>query len=343
MFAAWSGGAIAFACVLIFTPIVIALSRRWKLYDPWGPLKIHQGAISRLGGVSIAIGLAAGITGASFLTSWHVAIWWSVAFGIIGLAGLVDDIRGLSPLVKFSAQVGSGVILGASGWRLPWHFSAPMEILVTCAMVVLLVNAFNFLDGSDGLAAGITAIIAATYVAAAGGASSFGTLVAWALAGAALGFLFFNFPPAKIFMGDSGSTVLGFCVAFLSIDLLEHAQAQPGVYKWFFPFLVAGLPLLDGIAVVLGRLIRGASVFHGDRFHFYDRLLQRGWSPRSVAGVSCAISALFAAAGLWLIGRGIQSVSIFAAVAMVVFLVVGVKGAAADGSLRRGIREHAES
>jgi UDP-N-acetylmuramyl pentapeptide phosphotransferase/UDP-N-acetylglucosamine-1-phosphate transferase len=293
--------------------------------------------------VSIAIGLATAILFGLLSTSKHVSIWWFAAFGLIWLAGLIDDIRGLSPFLKLAAQIGAGVILWSGGWSLPGHFPALAEILIICAMVVLFANAFNFLDGSDGLAAGVAAIIGLAYVLGLGGTSDFAPLVAGALAGATLGFLFSNFPPAKIFMGDSGSTVLGFCVAFLSLDFLKHAQAQNPTFKWIFPLLIAGLPLIDGIVVVLRRLIRGVSPLHGDRFHYYDRWLKNGWSPLTVAAISYAISALLAATGLWLIGREIPAMILFAAVAVIGLLVVGFKRAHADGSLRRAIREQAES
>jgi UDP-GlcNAc:undecaprenyl-phosphate/decaprenyl-phosphate GlcNAc-1-phosphate transferase len=343
MFAAWSAGAIAVVCVLIFTPAVIALSRRWKLYDPLGPLKIHDGAISRLGGVSISIGLAAAILFESVSTSKYVSIWWFAAFGLIWLTGLIDDVRDLSPFLKLAAQGGAGMLLWAGGWRLPGHFSAPLEILAVCAIVVVFVNAFNFLDGSDGLAAGVTAIIGTAFGTALGNVSSFGALVAWGLVGATLGFLFFNFPPARIFMGDSGSTVLGFCVAFLSLDFLGHSQTQHPAVRWIFLLLIAGLPVIDGIVVVLRRLIRGDSPLHGDRSHFYDRMMKNGWSSRAVAVISYAISALLGAAGLWLIGREIPAVVIFAVVPVIGLFVAGLKRAHADGSLRRAIREQAES
>jgi UDP-GlcNAc:undecaprenyl-phosphate GlcNAc-1-phosphate transferase len=327
----------------MLTPAVSAVSRRWKLYDPTGPLKIHEAAISRLGGVSIAVGLTVSIAAGWLSTGQRVSLWWFAAFGLIWLSGVVDDIHSLSPFFKLSAQVGAGVILWASGWHLPWHFSAPVEILTICAIVILFVNAFNFLDGSDGLAAGVTAIIGAAYVVALAGASTFGGLIAWALAGVAVGFLYSNFPPAKIFMGDSGSTLLGFSVASLSLDFLEHSQAQPAAFKWIFPFLVAGLPLVDGLVVVLRRLSRGVSPLHGDRFHFYDRLLKNGWPPRAVAGISYTISALLAAAGLWMIGQERAAIIILGAIAAFGFLVVIAKRTVGDGSLRRAIREQAKS
>jgi UDP-GlcNAc:undecaprenyl-phosphate GlcNAc-1-phosphate transferase len=131
------------------------------------------------------------------------------------------------------------------------------------------VFAFNFLDGSDGLVAGVTAIISVAYVCAYGaGTIGLGPTLAWSLLGASIGFLAYNFPPARIFMGDSGSTTLGFCVAFLGIDFVSRFPAQPNNAKWIFPALVAAVPLVDRIVVVLRRIKRGTSPLQGDRYHY---------------------------------------------------------------------------
>jgi UDP-GlcNAc:undecaprenyl-phosphate/decaprenyl-phosphate GlcNAc-1-phosphate transferase len=174
---------------------------------------------------------------------------------------------------------------------------------------------FNFLDGSDGVASGITAIIAGAYVWAYGaGPQSLGAVVAWSLLGASAGFLVYNFPPATIFRGDSGTTVLGFCVAFLGIDFVSRPPAHAGGVNWIFPVLIAAVPLADGIVVVLRRIKRRTSPFHGDRLHYYDLLLARAWSPRTVARASYAVTTLLATVGLWMLRRVESAALIFAGV-----------------------------
>jgi UDP-GlcNAc:undecaprenyl-phosphate GlcNAc-1-phosphate transferase len=127
--------------------------------------------------------------------------------------------------------------------------------------------------------------------------SAYGQAVAWSLLGACVGFLFFNFPPAKMFMGDSGSTVLGFSVAFLGLDLI-NGHSEGGVARaLLFSFLIAALPLLDALLVVARRVASGRSPFRGDRGHFYDFLLAGGWTARRVA-----ISCYFLTACLGLLG-----------------------------------------
>jgi UDP-N-acetylmuramyl pentapeptide phosphotransferase/UDP-N-acetylglucosamine-1-phosphate transferase len=123
-------------------------------------------------------------------------------------------------------------------------------------------------------------------------------------------------------MGDSGSTVLGFCVAFLGIDFVSRPPAHAGAVKWTFPVLIAAVPLVDGIVVVLRRIKRRTSPFRGDRLHYYDLLLARGWSPRTVALASYAVTTLLATVGLWILRRVESAALIFAGVgAAGIFLV----------------------
>jgi UDP-GlcNAc:undecaprenyl-phosphate/decaprenyl-phosphate GlcNAc-1-phosphate transferase len=339
----WIAGVIAFLFVLASTPIVWAISRRWNLYDSPGPLKIHDGRISRLGGVSIAFGLivAIAIEGRS---STNLLAFWFAAFGVIWLAGLIDDTRGLSPILRLSAQMVSGTLLWLGGWRLPGHVPGFFGVIAICAIVVLFVNAFNFLDGSDGLVAGVTAIISVAYVCAYGnGNMHIGPALAWSLLGASLGFLAYNFPPARIFMGDSGSTTLGFCVAFLGIDFVSRFPAQSSAAKWTFPVLVAAVPLIDGIVVVLRRIKRGTSPLQGDRCHFYDLLLARGWRPRAVAFVTYAATALLAATGFWILSGNVRAANVFLAVGALGLFLAGVDQFTPTSDRHRRGSEQAET
>ncbi|MGD0404157.1 MAG: MraY family glycosyltransferase [Candidatus Acidiferrales bacterium] len=155
------------------------------------------------------------------------------------------------------------------------------------------VRCFNFLDGADGLCAGVTAVIAAAYLVVPGiTLSVLGTIVAWSLLGVSIGFLVFNFPPrASIFLGDSGSTLFGFGVAFLALDFYGANATTERSIALLVPLLMAALPLLDGIMAVLRRLHGGRSLLHGDRRHFYDLLLGISWSPRKVALTIYALTA----------------------------------------------------
>jgi UDP-GlcNAc:undecaprenyl-phosphate/decaprenyl-phosphate GlcNAc-1-phosphate transferase len=284
--------AIAFISTLILTPIVRGLCVHWGLYDSVGPLKIHSQPVPRLGGVAIALAFAAGVSFAGHLSRTHVWPFFA-ALILIWTAGLADDIWHLSPFLRLVAQIGAAIFLWCGGWRLPWLKAGSANLTAVCFLTVLFINCFNFLDGADGLCAGVTAIIAAAYLVVPGIALSvLGSTVAWSLLGVSIGFLVFNFPPrARIFLGDSGSTVLGFSVAFLALDFYGANATTERHIALAVPLLMAALPLLDGIMTVLRRLHGGSSVLHGDRRHFYDLLLGISWSPRKVALAIYALTA----------------------------------------------------
>lgn len=288
-------GAIAFSICVALIPTVKAMSERFGLFDSPGPLKIHSRLIPRLGGVAIAISLASTVLIAARL---HLATAFPffAALTLIWLAGLVDDISGLSPVVRLAAQIGGALMLWHGGWRVPILGNGAIGIVGICVFVVAFVNAFNFWDGSDGVVAGTTLIISAAYIALNASAQpGFGVTPAWALAGSCLGFLLFNFPPANFFMGDSGSTILGFTVAYLALNP-ARPNVQPSVAVCVAT-LPAALPLLDAAFVILRRLRNRKSPFYGDRTHFYDKMLALGLSARTVTLVCYGITGIFCSVG----------------------------------------------
>jgi len=301
MEAGWLSGILAFAvalgCVLALVPLIRRLCVRWKIFDQPGHLKIHGEAIPRLGGVGIVFALVAGLVSALHGAPGR-APFFVAALGLVWLAGFVDDLRELGPAFRLLAQIGGALLVYAGGWRVAFSSFPAFAIVAQCLFVILFVNAFNFVDGADGLAAGITGVIALGYAAITGSAlSAYGHAVAWSLLGACLGFLIFNFPPAKIFMGDSGSTVLGFSVAFLGLDFIGGHGGGGAARSLLFAFLIAGLPLLDALVVVTRRVIKGRSPFRGDRGHFYDYLLGAGWTARRVAVSSYFLTGFFVLLG----------------------------------------------
>ncbi|MGA2845729.1 MAG: MraY family glycosyltransferase [Candidatus Acidiferrales bacterium] len=243
-----------------------------------------------MGGVAITLAFAAGIGFSGHLSQTHVWPFFAALF-LIWTAGLADDIWHLSPMLRFAAQIGGGILLWSGGCRLPWLPPGSANLAAVCLLTVLFINCFNFLDGSDGLCAGVAGIIAAAYLMFPGFTLSLvGTTVAWSLLGVCFGFLVSNFPPAGIFMGDSGSTVLGFGIAFLAFDFYRANALGEHRLALAFPLLTAALPLLDGILAVLRRLHSRHSLSLGDRRHFYDLLLGLMWSPRRVALTTYALT-----------------------------------------------------
>ncbi len=287
----------ALVCAVALVPPIRRLCFRWGIFDVPGHLKIHREPVPRLGGVAIACALFVGMA-AALRSAGGGALFFVAALALVWLAGFVDDLREVAPVFRLLAQIGGALLLYAGGWRIAGFSSGAFGIFAQSLLVILFVNAFNFLDGMDGLAAGITMVIALGYALFPGVAlGALGYAVAWSLQGACAGLLFFNFPPAKIFMGDSGSTVLGFSVAFLGLDFIGARGAGGAASSLLFPFVIAALPILDALLVVTRRVARGRSPFRGDRGHFYDFLLAVGWTARRVA-----ISCYFLTACLGLLG-----------------------------------------
>ena len=239
--------------------------------------------------------------------SWTTAGTILLSALLVFLLGVYDDVRTTGPYLKFAVQAAAGAILYAGGLRvldLPvlfgtrsfaWYVSFPLTIL----WVIGISNAFNLIDGLDGLAAG-SALFSTlvVFVVAVFSQSGFVSLLALALAGAILGFLRFNFNPATIFLGDSGSLFIGFMLSALA---LAGAQKAPTVIAVAIPVVSFGLPILETALSVLRRIIGGRPVFTADREHIHHKLLQRGLSHRQVVIVLYAVSAMFALLSLFLL------------------------------------------
>lgn len=294
----WLPGATAFSLVVTALPILRRLASRWQLYDLPGQLKIHDQPIPRVGGVALTFALVTSALASGVSFSAHRTAFY-LALAVIWATGLIDDFLSLSPWIRLSGQFGAALLFcQLGGWQLPVSANVPLNVAATCLFITIFVNAFNFLDGADGLAAGVAAMIGLGYILLSEKTGTpLGGVIAAALLGSCLGFLVFNFPPAKIFMGDSGSTTLGFVVAFLGLDF---CRAKNGVGReLLLPLVFACLPLLDFFLAILRRLRRRVSPFAGDRFHWYDLLFQRGWSARQVAITCYAIAGVLLILG-WL-------------------------------------------
>ena len=290
---------VAFVIVLAAVPLIQWFCERARILDNPGPLKIHTRPVPRLGGVAIFFAVLAAVFTANHqigAAEWH----FLTAASVVWTVGLLDDLRGLHPIPRLLAQVAAAAILWSGGWHLHilgLALGGLGDLAAVCIFVILLVNSWNFLDGSDGLAAGFTCVVALSYaILPQGLLSPGGFAIACALATACAAFLFFNAHPASIFLGDSGSTLLGFLVAFLGLD---YTRATPSTrHTQLFPLVVASLPLLDAVRIVIQRIIQHGSVFEGSRNHFYDQILAKGQSPRKVAFISWAVGLICAGVAL---------------------------------------------
>jgi UDP-N-acetylmuramyl pentapeptide phosphotransferase/UDP-N-acetylglucosamine-1-phosphate transferase len=215
---------------------------------------------------------------------------------LIVAVGIIDDLRGLSPLPKLAVQVGASACLALG---LAQHLlsldprsTAWIVLFTAAAVTIALTNAYNFMDGSDGLAAtqGVLAGIGWTVIAISSGRFDLAVL-ALAVAGSCLGFLAHNFPPASIFMGDVGSSFLGFTFAFLPLALAHDAGQLFAGLVMIWPFV------FDAFLTIGRRLARRQNIFRAHREHLYQRLVLAGWSARSVLlvyglfSLACAVLA----------------------------------------------------
>jgi len=226
---------------------------------------------------------------------------------LIFLLGVYDDRRNASPFLKFSVQAVAGAMLFAGGLRIfvlpalfgTHRFSWVTGLTLTIVWVIAITNAFNLIDGLDGLAAG-SALFSTlvVFVVALLGNMSLISLVALALAGAIVGFLRYNFNPATIFLGDCGSLFIGFMLSALA---LYGSQKTPTIVAVAIPMVSFGLPILETSLSVLRRLISGRPLFTADREHIHHKLLQLGMSHRQVVIVLYGVSAIFALLSLFLL------------------------------------------
>jgi UDP-GlcNAc:undecaprenyl-phosphate GlcNAc-1-phosphate transferase len=242
-----------------------------------------------------------------FGSSWRTLSTILVPGFLIFLLGLYDDVRSIGPYPKFTIQAIAGAMLWFGGLRIldlpvlfgarqfPWFIGLALTIL----WVIGITNAFNLIDGLDGLAAG-SALFSTlvVFVVALLSHSSLVALMSIALTGAILGFLRFNFNPATIFLGDSGSLFIGFLLSALA---LEGTQKAPTVIAVAIPVVSFGLPILETSLSVLRRWISGRPVFTADREHIHHKLLALGLSHRQVVIILYAVSALFALLSLFLL------------------------------------------
>jgi UDP-GlcNAc:undecaprenyl-phosphate GlcNAc-1-phosphate transferase len=312
--------AAAAAVTAATVPILVPLAARVGALD-----STRNPPVPRLGGPALALGIVVTVLGVGlvFTPARHTLLAATSSIGpvlagaaIILALGVADDIRPLSAGVKLAVQLAAVVAVWALGVRvellsLPFG-SADLGPVAGAAVTALwfvgITNAFNLLDGADGVAAG-SAFFSATAVFMMSvllGHPAIG-LVASALAGALLGFLPFNFPPARAFLGDSGALFTGFLLAGLAV---EGSTKGPTLVAIAVPLVAFGVPVFDTTITLLRRLVRGQAVFQPDQEHVHHGLARAGLSPRQVAGVLYAASAAFALAAMTFVNPGVRSYAV---------------------------------
>ncbi len=270
--------------VLATTPAAARLARRLGAVDQPSGRRIHLEPTPRLGGLALLAGFLAPVLLFLPVSNGSRAIVLGAV--LIALLGAADDIWGLGPFVKLAGQLACAALPVAAGITID-HLTLPFlgvgdlgpaQYPITLLWFVALVNMINFTDGMDGLAAGVSGLGATTFaIIAASLGRADPAIMAAALAGACAAFLVFNFHPAKVFMGDSGSMLLGFVIAGVAVDGVMKSAAAVAVVV---PLIVLAIPILDTSFVVMKRLKYKLPVYGADRSHFHHRFFTIGWGQR---------------------------------------------------------------
>lgn len=297
--------ATALALALVFTPVAIWIAPKIGAVDiPKDNRRMHTKAMPRFGGMAIYIGT---VTSMLIFLPFSTQLMGVIAGGtLIFLVGIIDDLRNLPAKVKLGCQILCALILfqfsvrinfignpfGDGYFFLPWI----IQLLVTVIWVVGITNTINLIDGLDGLAGGVAFIASITiaYTAFINGRTE-ACMAMLAIAGGALGFLPFNFNPAKIFMGDGGALFLGFMLAGLSV---MSPMKSATMLATVVPVLVLGLPIFDTAFAILRRVINKRPIMEADKGHLHHRIMAAGLGQRRTVLTLYGISGVMGVAAI---------------------------------------------
>ena len=307
---------------LVTTPVVRSLAFKMRAVDvPKDNRRMHNHPIPRMGGLAIFLGFLFSVL--IFVPLTDELRGMLLGAVVIVVLGVLDDIYALPAMPKFLVQIGAALIAVLQG-NVITHLSNPnlfsaspiwnlgvLSIPFSVLWIVAITNAVNLIDGLDGLACGVSAISSMTLLVIALTVSEPQVaLLMAALAGACLGFLPYNLNPAKIFMGDTGSTFLGYVLAVVSIQgLFKYAT----IISFAVPFLLMGLPIFDTCFAILRRVSHGQSPMAPDRGHIHHRLIDMGFSQKQAVAVLYVISAILGLSAVVLTTGGVTKAMLFLA------------------------------
>lgn len=290
----------AFVAAMLCMPLLIKLITRFKLYDVPDLRKEHTQPVPTMGGVAVCLAmvLACALWFPFSRDLFVISFFFSVA--VLFVLGILDDLHNISARNKFVIQLAVAFLIAFSGVRVSsfnglfgiWGIPVALQYLFTVIIIAGITNAFNLIDGIDGLAGGLgfmSLLMLGLFLTLASEPNT--SIIAFALAGSLLGFLYYNFNPARIFMGDTGSLVLGFAVSVLCIRFLQvNAVASSALPHG--PVFVLGIvliPVFDTLRVFSLRLLKGKSPFNPDKTHIHHLLTSNGWSHSFTAKLICAV------------------------------------------------------
>lgn len=293
----------AFVVAMVVMPILIKLINRYNLYDVPDLRKEHTAPIPTMGGIAVCFGMGVACLLWYPFSGNFQNITFFLSVTILFVVGILDDLKDMPAKYKFVLQIAVASMIAFSGIRIT-NFNGLLglhEIPITAQYTLTVIaitgitNAFNLIDGIDGLAGGLgfmSLIILGLFLHLSGDITL--ALIAFALAGGLLGFLYYNFNPARIFMGDTGSLVLGFVISVLCIRLMQtnidhHSSFLP--HSPVFAFGIVLIPVFDTIRVFSLRIWSGKSPFHPDKTHIHHLLTNNGWSHGFASKLICGTHA----------------------------------------------------
>jgi UDP-GlcNAc:undecaprenyl-phosphate GlcNAc-1-phosphate transferase len=343
---------IALACVVILTPMVKRLALRVGAVDQPGERRVHEATVPRLGGVALLLAAFAPLVVLFGVETEVARVFLSQPLRILGLVagglivcglGVIDDLRGVRAWHKLWVQATAATVAFACGYRIeaiavPGFGHLDMGIFalpMTALWIMAVINAINLIDGLDGLAGGVTFFACITnLVVGAINHDSLVMLLSASLGGAVLGFLLYNFNPASIFMGDSGSMFLGYVLATTAI--MGNSVKSSTTVAILVPLIALGLPLMDTLFAMVRRFLERRSIFSPDNGHIHHRLLAMGINHKRAVLTLYGVSILFTAGAILIsLGRNWQ---VGAALLVLSVAMIGV--IRAMGNFQVSLRRH---
>ena len=324
----------AFVVTLITIPPIISLIKKHQLYDIPDARKEHTIPVPTMGGIAIIAGMMAAL----FLwfpfynQAAQICFFFSIAV-LFGL-GIMDDLKDLSAKYKFIIQFGLAAMIALSGIRITsfdglfgiQELPLTAQYTFTILAIAGITNAFNLIDGIDGLAGGLgfmSLVILGIFLTMSGDVNT--ALIAFALAGGMLAFLYFNFNPARIFMGDTGSLVLGFVISVLCIRLMQVSAAAINPVLPHAPVFVLGvvlIPVFDTLRVFAVRIWKGKSPFVADKTHIHHLLTSAGFNHAFATRLICFVHGFILIETWWLRGVGQEFILLFLVAFMLIVTVI---------------------
>jgi len=337
---------LSFIVSYLMVPVSIKFANKHGILDnpKSDDRRVHKVPTPRVGGIAIVSGVMASILVFFIITLFTGAeidkryVGYALGAALIIAMGFVDDVKSLKPLIKFLFQLLAGMVIyvfgiSIAGVKIPFLYPEIIDFgiwsfPITLIWVLGVTNAVNLIDGLDGLAAGISAIasVSLLVIFAITGASIEVIIIALALAGATIGFLPYNFNPAKTFMGDTGSNFLGYTLATMSLMGMAKGYTLLAIAA---PLIIVGVPVFDMLFAIIRRLIKHQKIFAPDKGHIHHRLLRHGFSQKQAVLILYTVTSILGVTAVTLVSgkfvQGIICVIIIILIWMIGYIIANAK------------------